>query len=70
MAKKKQSLVDLRKMNLSFEEKNQIIKLINLKTKTLTLDTEIYENDQFITKREMVYAHLPKKLKAQLNSFF
>ncbi|QKJ23174.1 malate dehydrogenase [Poseidonibacter lekithochrous] len=70
MAKKKQSLVDLRKMNLSFEEKNQIIKLINLKTKTLTLDTEIYENDQFIAKREMVYAHLPKKLKAQLNSFF
>ncbi len=70
MAKKKQSLVDLRKMNLSFEEKNQIIKLVNLKTKTLTLDTEIYENDQFIAKREMVYAHLPKKLKAQLNSFF
>ncbi|WP_108060623.1 malate dehydrogenase [Poseidonibacter lekithochrous] len=70
MAKKKQSLVDLKKLNLSFEEKNQIIKLINLKTKTLTLDTEIYENDQFIAKREMVYAHLPKKLKAQLNSFF
>lgn len=70
MAKKKQALVDLRKMNLSFEEKNQIIKLINLKTKTLTLDTEIYENDQFIAKREMVYAHLPKKLKAKLNSFF
>ncbi len=70
MAKKKQLLVDLRNMNLSFEENNQTIKLINFKTKILSLDTEIYENNQFIAKREMVYAHLPKKLKAQLNKFF
>lgn len=70
MAKKKQALIDLKKMNLSFEEKNQIIKLINFKTQALTLDTEIYENDVFIAKRTMVYAHLPKKLKSQLNKFF
>ena len=70
MAKKKQLLVDLRNMNLSFDENNQTIKLINFKTKILSLDTEIYENDQLIGKREMVYAHLPKKLKAQLNKFF
>ncbi len=70
MAKKKQALVDLKKMNLSFEEKGQIIKLINFKTQTLTLDTEIYENENFISQRSMVYAHLPKKLKAQLNKFF
>ncbi|MFA9375058.1 MAG: malate dehydrogenase [Poseidonibacter sp.] len=70
MAKKKQSLVDLKNMNLSFEENNQTIKLINFKTKSLTLNTEIYENNKLIAKREMVYAHLPKKLKAQLNDFF
>lgn len=70
MAKKKSALVDLKKMNLSYEEKGQIIKLINFKTQTLTLDTEIYENDTFISKRSMVYAHLPKKLKATLNKFF
>jgi len=70
MAKKKAVLVDLKKRNLSFEEKGQTIKLINFKTQTLTLDTEIFENQDFIAKRTMVYAHLPKKLKAQLNSFF
>ena len=70
MAKKKAVLVDLKKMNLSFEEKGQIIKLINFKTQTLTLDTEIFENETFIAKRNMVYAHLPKKLKVQLNKFF
>ncbi|WP_121626258.1 malate dehydrogenase [Poseidonibacter antarcticus] len=70
MAKKKQALIDLKNMNLSFEEKGQIIKLINFKTQTLTLDTQIYENEELIAKRTMVYAHLPKKLKAQLNKFF
>jgi hypothetical protein len=70
MAKKKQALVDLKKMNLSYEDKNQVIKLINFKTQTLTLDTEIFENEIFIAKRNMVYAQLPKKIKAQLNNFF
>ena len=70
MAKKKLALVDLKKMNLSFEEKNQTIKLINFKTQSLSLDTQIYENDTFVANRTMVYAHLPKKLKAQLNKFF
>ena len=70
MAKKKLALVDLRKMNLSFEDKNQTIKLINFKTQSLSLDTQIYEKDKFIANRTMVYAHLPKKLKSQLNNFF
>jgi|GEM_PF-526267 len=70
MAKKKPIFLDLKKMNLSFEEKGQIIKLINFKTQTLTLDTEIFENEIFIAKRNMVYAQLPKKIKTQLNKFF
>lgn len=70
MAKKKPALVDLKNMNLFYEEKGQIIKLINFKTQTLSIDTEIYENETFIAKRSMVYAQLPKKLKIQLNKFF
>ena len=70
MAKKKKALIDLSKMNLSYEEKGQTIKLINFKTQTLSLDTQIYENDTLIATRSMVYAHLPKKLKATLNKFF
>jgi hypothetical protein len=70
MAKKKQTLVDLKKMNLSYEDKGQVIKLINFKTQTLTLDTEIFENEILIAKRNMVYAQLPRKIKAELNNFF
>jgi hypothetical protein len=70
MAKKKKALIDLSNMNLSFEEKGQTIKLLNFKTQTLSLDTQIYENGTLITTRSMVYAHLPKKLKATLNKFF
>lgn len=68
MAKKK--IIDLRDMDLFFEDSKQTIKLIDFKTSTLTLNTEIYEKNIFIIKREMVYAHLPKKLKSILNKFF
>ncbi len=68
MAKK--SIIDLKKMNLSFEDRNQTIKLITFKTSNMSLDIEIYENDEFIKKSNMVFAHLPKKLKAKLNPFF
>ena len=70
MAKKKATLVNLEKMNLSFEDKNQTIRLLNFKTQSLTLDTSIYEKDVFIASRTMVYAHLPKKLKSELNKYF
>jgi hypothetical protein len=36
----------------------------------MSLDIEIYEKDKFIKKSNMVYAHLPKKLKAKLNPLF
>jgi hypothetical protein len=70
MAKKKPTLVNLEKMNLSFEDKDQTIKLLNFKTQTLCLDTAIYEKEVFIANRTMVYAHLPRKLKSELNKYF
>ena len=64
MAKIKKSTIDLSKENLTFEERNQTIKLLNFKTDTMSLDIAIFEKDKFIKNSTMVFAHLPKKLKA------
>lgn len=67
MAKDKKSIIDLSSDNLFFEERNQIIKLLNFKTGLMSLDIAIYEKEKFIKNSTMVFAHLPKKLKARLN---
>jgi hypothetical protein len=67
LAKNKKATIDLSKENLFFEERNQTIKLLSFKTQTMSLDIAIYEKDKFIKNSTMVFAHLPKKLKARLN---
>ena len=67
MAKIKKSTIDLSKENLSFEERNQTVKLLNFKIDSMSLDIAIYEKEKFIKNSTMVFAHLPKKLKAKLN---
>lgn len=67
MAKNKKTTIDLSKENLFFEERNQTIKLLCFKIQTMSLDIAIYEKDKFIKNSTMVFAHLPKKLKARLN---
>ena len=66
MAKNKKS-IDLSKDNLSFEERNQTIKLLTFKIDNMTLDISIFEKGKFIKNSTMVFAHLPKKLKTKLN---
>jgi hypothetical protein len=69
MSKKK--IIDLSKMNLSYiDDRNQIIKLLTFKVTNMSLDIAIYEKEVFTKNSSMVFAHLPKKLKAKLNSFF
>ena len=67
MAKSKKTVINLSKENLSFEERNQTVKLLCFKTQTMSLDIAIYEKEKFIKNSTMVFAHLPKKLKARLN---
>jgi hypothetical protein len=67
LAKNKKPTINLSKENLSFEEKNQTIKLLTFKTENMSLDIAIYEKEKFIKNSTMVFAHLPKKLKALLN---
>ncbi|MDZ7819659.1 MAG: malate dehydrogenase [Aliarcobacter sp.] len=67
MAKIKKTIIDLSKENLTFEERNQTIKLLNFRTDSMSLDIAIFEKEKFIKNSTMVFAHLPKKLKAKLN---
>ena len=69
MIKSKKTTIDLSKKNLFFEERNQTIKLLCFKIQTMSLDIAIYEKDKFIKNSTMVFAHLPKKLKAKLNPY-
>lgn len=66
MAKIKK-IIDLNKENLFFQERNQTIKILNFKTDSMSLDIAIFENNTFIKNSTMVFAHLPKKIKAKLN---
>lgn len=67
MIKSKKTTIDLSKKNLFFEERSQTIKILSFKTQTMCLDIAIYEKEKFIKNSTMVFAHLPKKLKAVLN---
>lgn len=67
MIKSKKNTIDLSKKNLFFEERSQTIKILSFKTQTMCLDIAIYEKEKFIKNSTMVFAHLPKKLKAVLN---
>lgn len=60
-------IIDLMNENLMFEEREQTIKLLKFNKSTMSLDIAIFENGEFIKNSKMVFAHLPKKLKAKLN---
>ncbi len=65
MAKRK--IVDLRDSNLEFIQKDEIIKLLSFNTEKMSLEIAIYKNSNFIKNSSIVFAHLPKTLKAKLN---
>lgn len=65
MAKRK--IVDLRGSNLEFTQKDETIKLLSFNSEKMSLEIAIYKNSNFIKNSCMVFAHLPKTLKAKLN---
>lgn len=62
MAKK--TIIDLKSKNISFEQNNQVIKLLTFKKSNMTLDIAIYENGEYLKDSSIVFAHLPKKIKS------
>ncbi|PRM90782.1 malate dehydrogenase [Aliarcobacter cryaerophilus] len=65
MVKKK--IVDLKKLNLEFIQKDETIKLLSFDTLKMSLEISIFKNEKFVKNSSMVFAHLPKSLKAKLN---
>lgn len=64
MAKK--PLIDLRPFNISYEDKSQTIKLLTFRKSNMTLDISIFENGEHIKDSNIVFAHLPKSIKAKI----
>ncbi len=55
--------------NLSFEQNGMNLKIISFNKKNMTVDVNCYDkSDKFIKKMNIVYAQIPKKLKAILKS--
>lgn len=66
MAKKKKT-VDLRTLNISYNENNLTHKLNYLKTQEMTVELSIYNNKDFIENKTIPFAHLSKSIKKQIN---
>lgn len=64
---KNRKIVDLKEQNLEFSQKDETIKLLNFNKEKMSLDIAIFKNKKFIKNSSMVFAHLPKNLKAKLN---
>ena len=63
----KNKIVDLKDQNLEFIQKDETIKLLSFNTLKMSLEIAIFKNNKFIKNSSMVFAHLPKSLKAKLN---
>lgn len=56
------------KQNLSFEHNGMNMKITFFNTKNMSADVDCFDKkDNFIKKSNIVFAQLPKKLKAILN---
>lgn len=62
MAKNKK-IIDLRPLDISYEENNITCKLNYLKTANMTVELSNYKNDKFIENKTIPFAHLPKTIK-------
>lgn len=64
MAKK--PIIDLKPLGISYKDKNQTIKLLTFRKSNMTLDISIFENGEHLKDSIIVFAHLPKSVKAKI----
>lgn len=56
--------IDLRSKNIAYEDGKYTIKLLTFKKSNMTLDIAVFEKKKFIKNSNIVFAHLPKKIKS------
>ncbi len=59
--------VQLRARNISYEEGGRMITLLSMNRDTMDLEVSIKEKDETKIITDFPFAHLPKKIKKELN---
>lgn len=65
--RKRSSLVQLRPRHISYEEGGRKITLLSLNRDTMELEVSIDEGNETRTICDFPFAHLPKKIKKEIN---
>lgn len=57
---------NLKPLNIEYKDKNQTIKLLSFNKSNMTLEISIFENGEYIKNSNIVFAHLPRDVKAKI----
>ena len=64
---KNNAIIQLRPRKISYTEGDRIITLISMKRASMDLEVEIKEGDEIKIVSDFPFAHLPKKIKKEIN---
>lgn len=65
--RKRNTVIQLRPRNISYEEGDRHITLLSMNRDTMDLEVEIKERNEVKVVSDFPFAHLPKKIKQQIN---
>ncbi|DAB37655.1 MAG: hypothetical protein A2023_01865 [Sulfuricurvum sp. GWF2_44_89] len=64
---KNNAIIQLRPRKISYVEGDRTITLISMKRESMDLEVEIKEGDEIKIVSDFPFAHLPKKIKKEIN---
>jgi hypothetical protein len=64
---KNNAIIQLRPRKISYVEGSRTITLISMKRESMDLEVEIKEGDEIKIVSDFPFAHLPKKVKKEIN---
>lgn len=64
---KRNALIQLRPRNISYEERGCTITLLSMNRENMDLEVEIKEGGESRILTDFPFAHLPKKIKKEIN---
>lgn len=65
--RKRNALIQLRPRNISYEERGCTITLLSMNRENMDLEVEIKEGGESRILTDFPFAHLPKKIKKEIN---
>lgn len=64
---KNNAVIQLRPRKISYTEGDRTITLISMKRESMDLEVEVKEGDEIKIISDFPFAHLPKKIKKEIN---